>query len=73
MRWLWLLATVLSWVLCFTRHSPGALGFWLLVGIVGAIGTALAFAQVRIAANAQPDLRVELMRAPPNRNEPPQA
>ncbi len=73
MRWLWLLATVLSWVLCFTRHSPGALGFWLLVGIVGAIGTALAFAQVRIAANAQPDLRIELMRAPPNRNEPPQA
>ena len=72
-RWLGSLAMVLSWVLCFTRHSPGAFGFWLLVGIVGAIATTLAFAQARIAANARPDLRIELMRGPPNRKDPPQA
>lgn len=62
MRWLWLLATVLSWVLCFTRHGPGAMAFWLLLGLVGAIATALAFAQARIEAQSQPDPVVELMR-----------
>jgi hypothetical protein len=72
MRWLWLLATLFSWVLCFTRHSPGAMGFWLLVGIVGAIATALIFAQARIEANAQPDLRIELMRNLPEQKKPPQ-
>ena len=72
MRWLLLLATLLSWVLCFTRHGPGAMGLWLLVGIVGAVATALAFAQARIEANAQPDLRIELMRHLPEQNKPPQ-
>lgn len=62
MRWLWLLATVLSWGLCFTRHGPGAMAFWLLLGLVGSIGTALAFAQARIEARAQPSPMIELMR-----------
>jgi hypothetical protein len=62
MRWLWLLATLLSWVLCFTRHGPGALAFWLLLGMVGAIGTVLAFAQARIEANARPDPTSEFIR-----------
>jgi hypothetical protein len=62
MRWFWLLATLLSWVLCFTRHGAGALGFWLLLGLVGAIGTTLAFAQARIEANAQPEPIIEIMR-----------
>jgi hypothetical protein len=62
MRWLWLLATLLSWVLCFTRHGPGAMAFWLLLGLVGAIATALAFAQARIEARAQPDPIIEVMR-----------
>ena len=52
MRWLLLCATVLSWVVCVTRHSAGAFGFWLLLGIVGAIATTLGFAQARISANA---------------------
>jgi hypothetical protein len=71
MRWLLLVATLLSWLLCFTRHSPGAMGFWLLIGIVGAIATTLAFAQARIAANAQPDLRIELMRKSLDHDKPP--
>lgn len=63
MRWLWLMATLLSWLLCFTRHGPGAMGFWLVLGLVGAIGTALAFAQARIEANAQPDPTIDLLRS----------
>lgn len=72
MRWLLLLATMLSWGLCFTRHGPGAFGFWFLLGIVGAIATTLAFVQARIEANAQPDLRVELLRNPYDPNKPQQ-
>jgi hypothetical protein len=62
MRWLLLFATLLSWVLCFTRHGPGAMAFWLLIGFVGMLATALGFAQARIAANAQPEPTVELIR-----------
>jgi len=76
MRWLLLFATVLSWVLCFTRHSAGALGFWLLMGIIGAIATALGFAQARIEANARPEMMLDLpKRRPPQeqpREQPPQ-
>ncbi|MBU6246527.1 MAG: hypothetical protein KGN77_02125 [Xanthomonadaceae bacterium] len=53
MRWLWLTGTVLSFVLCFTRHSGGAMGIWLLVGLIGLLGTGLAFAQARIASSAR--------------------
>ncbi|HET7333138.1 hypothetical protein [Dyella sp.] len=71
MRWLLLCATGLSWVLCVTRHSAGAFGFWLLMGIVGAIATVLGFAQARIEANAQPEMLLDLpVRRPPP--EPPQ-
>lgn len=53
---------MLSWGLCFTRHGPGAMAFWLLLGLVGAIATALAFAQARIEAQAQPNPMIELIR-----------
>lgn len=76
MRWLLLFATVLSWVVCVTRHSAGAFGFWLLLGIVGAIATALGFAQARIEANARPEMLLDLpkRRPPPEppREHPPQ-
>jgi hypothetical protein len=62
MRWLLLLATLLSWLLCFTRHGPGAMALWLFFGVVGVIATALAFAQARIDANAQPELHPDLIR-----------
>jgi hypothetical protein len=62
MRWLLLLATLLSWLLCFTRHGPGAMALWLFFGIVGVIATALAFAQARIEANSQPELHPDLIR-----------
>lgn len=73
MRWLLLLATLLSWVLCFTRHSPGALGFWLFVGIVGAIATVLGFAQARIEANARPETMLDLSYRRKDQDKPPQA
>lgn len=62
MRWLLLFATLLSWVLCLTRHGPGAMAFWLLLGLAGVLATALAFAQARIEANAQPEPSMELIR-----------
>ena len=73
MLWLLLLVTLLSWVLCFTRHSPGALGFWLLVGIIGAIATALGFAQARIEANARPETMLDLGYRRKDQDKPPQA
>lgn len=53
MRWMLLAATLFAFALCFTRHSGGAMAFWLLLGLIGLIATGLAFAQVRIAANAR--------------------
>lgn len=53
MRWLIFSGTVLSFVLCFTRHGSGAMALWLLLGLVGLIATALAFAQARIATHAR--------------------
>ncbi|TPG09764.1 hypothetical protein EAH75_14560 [Rhodanobacter glycinis] len=55
MRWLLLVLTVFAFVLCFTRHSGGAWGFWMLVGLIGTFATTLAFVQVRIAGNARAD------------------
>jgi hypothetical protein len=67
MRWILLAATLLSWWLCFTRHGPGAMAIWLFFGIVGVIATALAFAQARIGAQAQPELHPDLIREQANR------
>ncbi|HET6431635.1 hypothetical protein [Dyella sp.] len=53
MRWLMLTGTVLAFLLCFTRHSGGAMLIWLLLGLVGLLATALAFAQARIASRAR--------------------
>jgi hypothetical protein len=55
MRWLLLVLTVFAFTLCFTRHSTGAWGFWLLIGVIGIVATTLAFAQARIAGNARND------------------
>lgn len=62
MRWLLLFATLLSWLLCFTRQGPGAMALWFLFGLVGVIATVLAFAQARIDANSQPELHPDLIR-----------
>lgn len=55
MRWLLLVSTIAAYGLCFTRHSAGAFGWWLLFAVIGTIATALAFAQARIAVNARAD------------------
>ncbi len=55
MRWLLLVLTVFAFVLCFTRHSAGAWGFWMLVGLIGIFATTLAFVQARIAGSARDD------------------
>jgi hypothetical protein len=53
MRWLILLMTLVAMLLCFTRHSGGAMAWWLFVGLIGVFGTALAFAQAKIDGNAR--------------------
>ncbi|MEO8997920.1 MAG: hypothetical protein ABI227_05105 [Rhodanobacter sp.] len=53
MRWLLLVLTVFAFLLCFTRHSAGAWGFWLLVGEIGIVASTLAFAQARIAGSSR--------------------
>ncbi|OOG43770.1 hypothetical protein B0E51_02600 [Rhodanobacter sp. C05] len=55
MRWLLLVLTLFAFALCFTRHSAGAWGFWLLVGFVGIVATTLTFAQARITGNSRED------------------
>jgi hypothetical protein len=55
MRWLLLVLTVFAFMLCFTRHSAGAWGFWMLVGVIGIVASTLAFAQARIAGNSRGD------------------
>ena len=55
MRWLFFVLTLFAFVLCFTRHSAGAWGFWLLVGFGGGVATTLAFAQSRIAGSSRGD------------------
>ena len=77
MRWLLLVSTVFAFVLCFTRHSAGAWGFWMLVGLLGVFASALAFAHVRIAGNAREgslseyDLKRLREGKPPLRHERP--
>lgn len=53
MRWLWLTGTMVAFVLCFTRHGGGAMAIWLLLGLIGLLGTGLAFAQARISSSAR--------------------
>ena len=55
MRWLLLVLTVFAFLLCFTRHSAGAWGFWLLVGVIGIVASTLAFTQARIAESSRGD------------------
>ncbi len=72
MRWFLLLGTCVAVVLCCTRHGPGAMAFWLMVGIVGAIATVLAFAQARISANSQTELVPDVLLQQLGKNKPPQ-
>jgi hypothetical protein len=64
MRWLLLLLTLFALLLAFTRHTGGALAWWLLLAATGAIATGLAFAQARISANSRDESlsEYEMMR-----------
>ncbi|HEY0197845.1 MAG TPA: hypothetical protein VGC19_04785 [Rhodanobacter sp.] len=53
MRWLLLILTLFALLLAFTRHTGGAMAWWLFAGMAGAIVTGLAFAQARIAAGSR--------------------
>jgi CHASE1-domain containing sensor protein len=53
MRWLFAVATLLALALGFRSHSPGWMGFLILLGLVGLLATGLAFAQARIGSQAR--------------------
>lgn len=55
MRWILLAATLFSLVICFTRHSGGAMGAWLLLGVFGIFATVFAFVHARISASSRDD------------------
>jgi hypothetical protein len=55
MRWTLLAATLFALAICFTRHSGGAMGLWLLLGVIGIFATVLAFVQARIDASSRDD------------------
>jgi hypothetical protein len=55
MRWLLLVLTLFACVLCVTRHSSGAMAWWLLLSVIGTIATTLAFAQFRINGSSRGD------------------
>lgn len=55
MRWLMVMVmmTVVAAMLCCTRHTGGAMGFWLFVTIACMFATTLVFIQQKIDANAR--------------------
>ena len=55
MRWILLTATLVALLICFTRHSGGAMGVSLLLGVLGIFATVLAFVQARISASSRDD------------------
>jgi len=55
MRWILLIATLFALVICFTRHTGGAMGAWLMLSLLGIFATVLAFVQARISASSRDD------------------
>ena len=58
MRWVLLLVTLIGFFVAFTTNSPGILGVGLLLGLGGAFGFVFSLAASRIAANAQPEVKL---------------
>lgn len=73
MRSLMLIATLLSWIVCFTSDSANIMAMGLFFGIVGMIATTLAFAQAHIDAQARPEATIELVQHHDQHDEPPSA
>ena len=55
MRWILLAATLFALAICFTRHSGGAMGAWLMISVLSIFATVLAFVQTRISASSRDD------------------
>ena len=53
MRWLLLALTVFGLLLALSAHTPGRLGLGLVLLLLGALASALAFAQTRIRGSAR--------------------
>jgi hypothetical protein len=55
-RWIMIGVTLLGVLVAIFTHSPGVLGFSLLLVFVGLFGTVLSLAADRISANSRSDV-----------------
>jgi hypothetical protein len=55
-RWIMIAVTLLGLLVAIFTHSPGLLGFALLVVFLGLFGTVLSLAADRISANSRSDV-----------------
>lgn len=53
MRWILTVAAVLGFLIAIGTHSPGWLGFGVLLGLTCGIGAALAFVDLHIQASSR--------------------
>ncbi len=54
-RWIMIAMTLIGLAVAILTHSPGVLGFALLLTVVGLFGTVFSLAADRISANSRPD------------------
>lgn len=55
MTWGLASAAILAFLLAFTSHSPGWMGFCVFIGLACAIGAALVFIGRHVHASARPE------------------
>jgi hypothetical protein len=55
-RWIMIAVTLLGVLVAIFTHSPGLLGFSLLLVFIGLFGTVLSLAADRISANSRSDV-----------------
>lgn len=81
MRWGLTAAAVLGILIAVFSRSPGWVAFGVFVGLMGAIGAALAFIDLQIRATSRPEHMTQseldalkaTLKAPPDRLPPPES
>ena len=81
MRWVLTAAALLGILIAVFAHTPGWVAFGVLVGLVCAIGAALAFIDLQIRATSRPEHMTQgeldalktTLKAPADRLPPPES